>query len=402
MNILLFDVDGVLIEDHGYRAGVVAALNYFARLMGTHSPVIDASIQNVFHARGFTNEWDICPFAVGVMIVEALARSAPTHLQAAPLDLFLQQFGLEFIVPLPFAQYLDRAAHAGGKPSERALAVLLDALSEIDLNDAVRQVAESTLREMLSDPYDVAHARTTQVFQEHVLGSAAFEEVYQLKPRFDVPSLLYTEDRPTLTLDSKRTLNRLSAARQAHVCVYTARPSLPPADEADWLFDSTRRPIGYSPEAELALQMIELDQYPLIAMGRMQWLAAQVKQSVESLTKPAPVQALAAIGAALTRQEAASLTTAYRLVTHGELTAPFSDLRDQAVHIWVVEDATLGLQAVRSAIDLLRHYEIDAHLHGIGISPGGPKAEALAPWCEVVLTDVNEAIAHIADALAAS
>ena len=33
--------------------------------------------------------------------------------------------------------------------------------------------------------------------------------------------------------------------------------------------------------------------------------------------------------------------------------------------------------------------------HGLGISNGGPKAEALAPLCEAILPDINAAIEYI-------
>jgi hypothetical protein len=142
-----------------------------------------------------------------------------------------------------------------------------------------------------------------------------------------------------------------------------------------------------------------MQDYPLIAMGRMLWLSQQVKQPVESLTKPAPIQALAAIAAALTGREAAALTAAYQLSAHGKQLKPFDQLRDHVVEVWAVEDATLGLSAARGAIEVLRRFGVDARLHSIGVARGGPKAAALAPWCEVVLPEVNAAVGYIAQML---
>lgn len=398
-HIVLFDVDGVLVEDRGYHAGINATLNYFGQLMGIDQTAIDDTTREVFHAHGYTNEWDLCPFTIGAMIVEALRHKSHLKLQTMPLDGFLKQFNLDQSGPIPCIDYLEQTDRFAGTPSERAQAVLLEALASIPLDVDTRLAVESTLREILADPYNITHSIITQILQEHVLGSSAFEETYRLRSRFDVPSLLYSEDRSLLEPDAKHTLDRLALSERAKVCVYTARPSLPPLDDVNWLTEAGRRPIGYSPEAELALQLIGLEDYPLIAMGRMQWLAARVKQPVEYLTKPAPVQALAAIGAALSRQEAESLTAAYTLVSRGELIGPLIELRGQSLEVWAVEDAVLGLHAARGAIDLLRRFEIDAHLHSIGISRGGPKADALAPLCEVVLANVNEAIDYIARAI---
>ena len=158
------------------------------------------------------------------------------------------------------------------------------------------------------------------------------------------------------------------------------------------------------------MQLLDM-RYPLIATGRVQWLAAKVNVPFESVTKPAPIQALAAIGAAITREEANSLLAAHALMARGELIGPLAvktcrwantspDERITAHrtglnHVWIVEDGILGMQATHGAIDLLKHSGLDIHAHAIGIAAGGPKAEALAPLSEIVLPDVNTAIEYI-------
>jgi hypothetical protein len=215
---------------------------------------------------------------------------------------------------------------------------------------------------------------------------------------------LITKDRSLISAEAKRKLAGWAQADQARICVYTARPSLPPADDPD-----RTSHIGYSPEAELGMQLLDLP-YPLIATGRVQWLAARVNVPFESVTKPAPIQALAAIGAAATHEEANSLLAAHALVSRGELIGPLAELkhpernraRDEVegcknsdIHVWIVEDGILGLQATHGAIALLKHSGLDIHAHAIGIAAGGPKAEALAPLSEIVLPDVNAAIEYI-------
>lgn len=396
MNVLLFDVDGVLVADRAYRLGVIATLDYFGSLMGLRPPVIDEAAIETFHAHGYTNEWDICPFGVGVMLIEALTRLPDARLTAASPIGLAAQLKTDYFDRMPFVRYLDRSDHVQGTPSARAAAVLLPAADQLILRDDARAVVQAALRDLLTDPYDIARTETTQVFQEHVLGSAAYEETYHLRPRFDLPSLLYTADRPLLNADHRRRLDDWTQADRARICVYTARPSLPPSDSYASL---VHRPAGFSPEAELAVQLVDLPDYPLIAMGRMQWLAQQTDQRVEALTKPAPVQALAAIGAAMSRQEAASLMSAFQLASRRTLIEPLAALRGEAPDVWVIEDATLGLQAARGAIELLRAVGIQARLHGIGVSAGGPKTEALKPFCETLVPDVNAAIDYLTRAI---
>ncbi len=390
MNLLLFDVDGVLVYDHAYRIGVTAVLNYFGRLMGLAAPVIDEAAIEAMHAHSYTNEWDMVPFGLGVMLIETLARLPHLRLSAAAPIEFLSQIRADYADRFPYEQYLDQTNHVTGNPSTKAQAVLLSAADRLIGDDHARQLIQAVVRELLANPYDITRAITTQIFQEHALGSTAYEETYGLPRRFDLPGLLQTEDRPALSPASKAMIDALAQSGRAHVCVYTARPSLPPAD-----VESTERAAGYSPEAEMGTHLVNLQDYPLIATGRMLWLSRQINRPVETLTKPAPVQALAAMAAALNKQEAASLNAAYRLMAHGELIEPFAALRGQVVDVWVFEDALPGLHASRGAVELLRQHGLDAHLHGIGIAAGGPKVEALKTICEIVVPDVNVAVEHV-------
>ena len=390
MNLLLFDVDGVLVYDRAYRAGVIAVLDFFGGLLGCAAPVIDEVAIEAMHAHRYTNEWDMVPFGVGVMLIEILARLPDLRLTSAPPIAFLRQIQANHADRFPFEQYLAQTDRVTGSPAARASAVLLSASDRLIGDDHTRQLVQAFVRDLLADPYNLARTITTQVFQEHVLGSTVYEETYGLPPRFDLPGLLHTEDRPALLPAGKRAIDALAQSGRAQVCVYTARPSLPPAD-----IRSAQRAAGYSPEAELAVQLVDLRGYPLIAMGRMLWLSHYINQPVETLTKPAPVQALAAIAAAITRDEVGSLTAAYQLMAQGKLDEPFASLRGQSVAIWVFEDATPGLIAAAGAVDLLRRFDLDVHLHGIGIAIGGPKAEALKPLCEIIVPDVNVAVEYV-------
>jgi hypothetical protein len=391
VNILLFDVDGVLIEDGGYYVALIKTLDYFNRLLGADPIVFGLPDRDQFHARGYVNEWDLCPLCAGILLIETLARQPDRFLRPAPFEDFLRQLRGALVPQLaevarPYLEQIDRAQ---GKPVERARDVLLSALAQLPLRADTRTATESLLREMFSQTHDVDRAPVTQIFQEFVIGSQLYAESYQLPPRFSEPSVLITEDRPLISIESKQKLAGWAQANRAQICVYTARPSLPPADDPD------RIPhLGYSPEAELGMQLLDMH-YPLIATGRVQWLAAKVKVPFESVTKPAPIQALAAIGAALTREEANSLLAAHALMSREELVGPLKKLRDQVVNVWIVEDGILGLQATHGAIDLLRRSGFDVQAHAIGIAAGGPKADALAPLSEIVQPDVNAALEYI-------
>jgi hypothetical protein len=394
-HLLLFDVDGVLIEDGGYFAALMATLNYFNELMGAAPIVFGLPDRDQFQSRGYVNEWDLCPLCAGILIVETLARQPDLILCLAPFEDFLRQFSGVNVPQLkdvawPYLEQIDRLQ---GKPVERARDMLLNALAQLSLRADTRSATENLLREMFSQTHDVDRAPVTQIFQEFVIGSRLYAESYQLPPRFSAPSVLATEDRSLISAAAQAKLAEWATTDRVKVCVYTARPSLPPADDPDHIPH-----LGYSPEAELGMQLLGMD-YPLIATCRVQWLAAKVNVPFESVTKPAPIQALAAIGAALTHEEANSLLAAQALVARGKLIGPLAHLKDCTTHVWIVEDGILGMQATHGAIDLLQRSGLDVHAHAIGIAAVGPKADALAPLSERVLPDVNAALEYIATQL---
>ena len=391
-HLLLFDVDGVLIEDGGYYAALIATLNYFNALMGADPIVFGPPDRDQFQSRGYVNEWDLCPLCAGIMIVETLARHPDLSLRPAPFEDFLRQFrGVDVPQLKDVARpYLEQIDQLQGKPVERARDMLLNTLAQLSLHEDTRSATENLLREIFSQTHDVEHAPVTQIFQEFVIGSKLYAESYHLSPRFAAPSVLATEDRSLISAAAQAKLAQWAAADRVKVCVYTARPSLPPADDPDHISHS-----GYSPEAELGMQLLGMD-YPLIATGRVQWLAAKVNVPFESVTKPAPIQALAAIGAAMTHEEANSLLAAQALVARGELIGPLTRLKNRTTHVWIIEDGILGMQATHGAIDLLKLNGLEIHAHAIGIAAGGPKAAALVPLSECVLADVNTALEYIA------
>jgi hypothetical protein len=141
--------------------------------------------------------------------------------------------------------------------------------------------------------------------------------------------------------------------------------------------------------------MLELGEYPLIAMGRMQWLANRHGETTESLTKPSPVQMLAALGAAVSGEEGSALEAAYALVRNRELCPPLVDLAHQPFRVFVLEDATLGLQAAANGQHILEECGLRLEKYGIGVTDSPVKSAALAPYCDTIVPNVNAGLAWV-------
>jgi hypothetical protein len=250
----------------------------------------------------------------------------------------------------------------------------------------------AVLHSLLGNVYDVLGTPTTSAFQTFTLGSARFAETYGRPAPFESESFLTLYDTALLSDASRaRLLDWLrksgNGAAMNGAAVFTARPSLPPAD-----LDGDAAPTisGYAPEAELAVELLKLNGYvPLIGQGRVSWLASQEGHGAADYIKPSPVQSLAAIGAAASQRETEALRAAAALYERGELVGPLADLRGHPARIVVFEDSVGGISATRQAVERLALAGLDAAFTGVGVSTNPDKRAALATVADHLVDDVN-------------
>ena len=146
----------------------------------------------------------------------------------------------------------------------------------------------------------------------------------------------------------------------------------------------------YSPEAELALDVVGLSAAPLVGYGQVCQLAELSGHSPEEMVKPSPVQALAAIGAALERGDTLpALLGAERLFFKGDASF-YHGLPPLEVHIF--EDAAGGVRAVRQACALLVKAGLEVTVLAWGISANVDKVATLRQAGADIYSDVNQAI----------
>ncbi len=349
--ILLLDMDGTLIDDRGYRAAIDATLTHYCR---RHClPVFTPSDEDVtvLHAHGFSNEWDSIAFLAGV--IHAETYRAGQNRPDRP----------------DFQMWTRRTAGRPGLPNERAREALLEH-GPAELS--------GLFHELLDHVTDTQRSELTRIFAEFILGSELFASHYRLSAELNTPSFLATLDRPLVNAASLDIICRHAS------CIYTARPSLAPDGH----------PPVHPPEAEIGLELLGLENLPLIALGQIQWIADQHGERVYDLTKPAPVQALAAMLASQHVTPLLALQAAYHLWKSGEGHSSFARLHDQDV--FVAEDNAGGVRACHEAARLLQRHGIEIRVHGLGIATASAKREALAAVCESVYDNVNDALADCA------
>ncbi len=355
--LILLDLDGTLIHDRAYREAIDATtIRYATANTLPIFPPFDDDI-HVLHAHGYSNEWDLVAFLAGILHRNKLLGDTNRP---------------------DYQGWTRKTAGAPGLPNERARDVLL--------NESPA-VLHPLLHFLLDNVTDVEHAPTTRLFAEIVLGSQLFSQHYGLTPNLNTPSLLLARD---ISL-----LNELGRAviMSHRCCIFTARPSLPPGHRMDQPSTANNSALVHPPEAEIGLRLLGLEHLPMIALGHVQWVADRYGERVYDLTKPGPVQALAALLAASGTEEKAALIAGYNLWKTGEVSELYKAVEGQ--HVYVLEDNAAGVKACHAAAGLLQRYGIAVAIHGLGISKAPAKRAALVPVCDALFDDPNSALASI-------
>ncbi len=370
--ILLFDVDGVLVDPIAYRQGIIAVLKELLPTLsnGLQPPLPDEADIATFEASGVHDVWDITNIIFALWIVRA------TQSQSVAKEDYQK-------LAITLASISD-----GIHPPLAALEMFCEEIASASINAHTKDECLVKLKSFLLETRSAYGSVGTRLFQNIILGSSEFEKTYGLKSEFSGPSLMTSVDRALINRDSVAKLKNLQKSAVYKVGVYTARPSHPPSD-----CDTSLK--GYSPEAELALSICGMADFPLVAMGMMDWLADRKGDRSENLTKPNVTQACAALLASVAGQSKCDvIEEAYnldKLGKHPDNTALFR-VKENNIQVYVFEDTISGIKPMIELGERLRHFNYKISIIPLGITSDSNKKASLTQLCDQVFPDVNEAL----------
>jgi hypothetical protein len=177
MDILIFDMDGVLLEAKGYQ----------------------------FESLGISSEWHSSALCLAVLKVQLLAEFPVPNLDLTRLFAAIRKQPLS----LPARQR-----------SELALASIC-----AEMGVAYRQISS-----LIQESEDIDRSLTMNWFQELVLGSVAYQSRYGKKPRLDTPSYLEVHDRRLLSPAIAELISSWTGNGGLGTAIMTNRPSAGPGD----------------------------------------------------------------------------------------------------------------------------------------------------------------------------
>ncbi len=398
VRVLLLDIDGVLVQPGGYRAAVRATLGHYLQQMGLSDRLQatlppDEAVMARFEANRITSEWDMAPISLAILLEEILARlpslrppgslaqllvDVKSGLQAQP------GFELDFS-ELPYHAVIDRIG-AELQPGEAPSLAALRLADHSAPNRLFPHLAGSpVLGELFSTTRDWQRSLVTHLFQHFTLGSRAFQLFYRRPAEIESPSLIGMYDKPLLSPEQTQSLLQGQAAGKFHLAAYTLRSSLPPREFPESL-------VGFSPEAETALEIAGLSLIPLIGYGRLDYLARANGENISRYLKPSPVQAIAAILAAFTHNELDAVIQAREFVFDGLIPAGLSTLPGSGLEVHVFEDSRGGIEAAQDAARLLTEVGVPVTMFAWGISTDIHKRRALEQVTRRVYASTSQAI----------
>jgi len=374
MKVLLFDMDGVLLESGGYHRAFQETVEVLGSLLGYQGVKLSADDIAAFEAAGVFSEWDSSAMCATLMLEHLWSAHPTLTLPPAPDAPILPPHDRPAPDFQAFARSLSQPRLNGLRPLQRAERLLLDDASS--RTPVQRRAIQSVLRNARQMEGSLTH----RIFQEFVLGSQVFAETYGLTPSLDTESYLLRYDRPLLSAPTRAKLMAWLQHDTRRAVIFTSRPS--------------RSPDGLgTPEAEIGARGVGLDALPILGLGGLTWLSARRERHPEFFLKPAPVHVLAALRLALGDPLEQALQAAATLVVDGQADPDWRKL--DGAQVCAFEDGIAGLESTRAAKDILERIGVSINAHLFGISDSGPKRRAL----EAVGATVSPALAVALEAM---
>ena len=348
--IILLDIDGVLVHPGGYRAALRATVNHFVG----HSIEIDEAILFDLERRGISSEWDMVPLLLASYWNSILTQK-PMH--DLPDDVSAAALEIQHRAPLD-------GTHSFSVPEFNLMEGQYPAESAFHAG-CYSSIPYGLQKNLLTETRNVRISHTMRIFQNHSLGTENFESTYQMRADLDTESFLLAYDKSNIDESFRAKLLQPGIFPVA----FTARPSAPPRGISD-------SSLGYAPEAELGLALAGLENIPIMAFGKLEYVARYHGLDPVRLIKPSPVHALAAVIAAVTGDEWFAVQSAVDWYQTGQLKdAPLKI--PGTFDLIVIEDTLGGIRSTQSAGEVLNLAGFKVNVNLFGLTSGNiKKAEA--------------------------
>ena len=383
MRILLFDIDGVLVKPFGYRKAYFDTCQWLINQGKLPVNIPASDIPALFESYGVTSEWDMLAIT-GAILIYFVCKENSIQLLSTTLDAALHELKQITFAPMniDFRKHINSISKAYQRNEIPSVGLLQSA------EGFLPGLSKSLFVDILCQTRDAKQALLTRVFQNFVLGSEIFTNTYHIDSLFPCNSYLKEYDKPLLDSSMKNSLNRKKVKDELYFAALTARPSLGPRNYVG------NKNIDYSPEAELALDVIQMPDMPLIGYGRLQYAEMINGFPADSLIKPDSFHTLAAIFSLITGSEQSGIDVASEMRKTNKLPSWIIDQVPNEMELSVYEDSQGGVRSVRTAAEQLRKLGISVRTHVYGVTSNEDKVNSLRQLDAMIFPDINTALKY--------
>lgn len=355
MDILILDMDGVLLEARGYHRALQETVRLAGEALSLDNIRLSQAQIHRFESIGVSSEWHSSALCMAFLKIQLLSDATNPTLDLERLFAMLE------IQPLELPA-MDRGH------------------SVIERLCKDRNIDPTGIVSIITNSEDIETSITMQWFQELVLGTESYQTRYNKMGKFNTQSYLKMFDQPLLSPKYAEMINHWVSANNGRAAIMTNRPS------------SGLGEYSGSPEAELGLDLVQLESLSLTGYGEISWLAENMQVLPGTLVKPNPTHALAAITGSLQLEKELGL----RVSVLDPVQWPNEILEKlQGATITVIEDTPSGLVSVLSAGESLMEAGVDIRVRPIGIAKERTKQAALKSHGAQVFPDINSALKNI-------
>lgn len=390
---LILDIDGVLIESHGYRLACIDTINYFLIQMGQPYLRIDREITDAFEVSGINAEWDMVPLALAAFVNwycgiggsvpdESFPPRCNDHLitdNRAFREMMLKQI-------TSYSEMLNT--------SETALNAIYHSLQKSGGKGLEKLWNLPCCDRFFVDSLDPRKSPFFAGLMNRILGSEEFQRFYGLQAPVKCESYLLSKDILLISEKNRKKLHGFSDMDGIYPVVMTYRPSLWPDPDGN----HGANHFVNTPEAECALHLLGWDEgrIQMIGAGSLCYIEEKKSLRREFYVKPHPFHALASFTIALCRNEIMALEKAWVLCEH-EPKAEKSPIAEwvspeDEIILAVFEDSVSGIKSVRNAVEILRNWGYNAVGIFCGIQTTDAKNKLLNAESAVLYSDFNAAL----------
>ncbi|MBC8336969.1 MAG: hypothetical protein H8E29_17070 [Anaerolineales bacterium] len=343
-----------------------ASVELIGHNLGIENPILSKEHIAKLEAASVTHEWESLAICTAILLMHIWRTEPevriPKNINLIPGQFFIQ--GEDY-----FSGFLQNIKLNGEPPTAFMEHLLLE--QEPSLNLEQREYLKGILRN--GQNHDLSF--TLPIFQEYVLGSKSYSQIYNRPSQLNTESYLELYDQAALSQTTHDQLIKWVKSEDHHAVVFTNRPSTPPNG-----FFST-------PEAELGLKAIGLQELPIVGAGSLFWLANLAAKPLNMYLKPSPVHALAAIQVALGTPHTASLKLALDFFCGRYEKEKWGPLDGSTIVVF--EDLIGGLRSAKDAKELLEKYGVRIEMILVGITKHPTKAKSLSQVAYHVVEDIN-------------